>query len=150
LLFIGHKLLFTKANASELELLASSSYPAVELKELYIDYKNYSWVSDYSRNMLIYPESPKEAVNLGVEMDLFRVFYWNSEIQSLTTSSKYESVGLDTRLGLRLFESLEVGWFHKSQHVLDRKHSYMPKYPSEDAIQIKIFIYSDKNRRSLF
>lgn len=138
------------SKASELELLGSSSLPVIELKEVYIDYRNYSWVSDYSRNMLIYPETPKEAVNLGVQMDILKVFYWDNEIQSLTTSAKYEAVALDIRFGIRLWESLEVGWQHKSQHVLDRKHSYMPKYPSEDTIQLKFFLYRSKDRKSLF
>lgn len=132
-------------------LLLSNTYADVfELNELYIDYRHYKLVNPNSRNPLIYPEPPKEGINLGLKTDIMSYFYFDSEIQSLTTDGQYRSIGLDTRLGVRLSSNLELGFWHKSQHLLDKHHSYMDKFPSEDAVQIKYYLFQGKKRDGLF
>ena len=136
--------------ASDAEwLFADSRYKLIELNELYFDYRNYSMLNDKARNPLIYPIYPKEAVNVGISLDMIGVVYWNSEIQSLTSDSKYEAIGLDTRLGVRITSGLEIGFWHKSEHLLDRVDTRM-KYPSQDAIQLKLFLYQSNKHGSIF
>lgn len=122
----------------------------IELNELSINYRNYAVLGDKQRNLLIYPESPKEGIDLGMKLDLLDVIYSDSKIESLTTSSQYQGVGLDTRLGIRITQSTELGIWHHSQHVLDRKQGNIGKFPSENAIELKVFIFKRDRRLSLF
>lgn len=122
------------------------SASAIDLKELSIDYKNFAWVNDKARNPLIYPEHPKEGINLNINTDIIDTVYWNSTVEAITTDAQYRSIGLETRLGIRISPTLEVGYYHHSQHLIDRPHYYMDKFPSEDAIEIKIYIFGPKKR----
>lgn len=131
-------------------LICYADYHIIDLKELSIDYKNYAMVNKNARNSLIYPEPPKEAINVNINMDFATYFYWNNVIESLTTDGQYRSIGLQTQIGVRLSEHLELGYYHHSQHLIDRQHSYMDKYPVEDAVQIKLYLYKSNNRESIF
>lgn len=130
--------------------VALADFKLVELNQVALDYRNYGMLNDKARNLLIYPEHPKEAINVIVNIDLLKFAYWNSTIESLTTPSQYKSIGLDTRLGLRVSNFLELGIWHHSQHVLDGTQSYMSKFPSEDAVQVKLFLYRKEKQDSIF
>lgn len=121
------------------------------LDELSIEYKNYELVNDKARNLLIYPEHPKEGINVNINTDILTYLYWDSQIQSLTTGSQYRAIGLETRLGLRLSQYLYVGYWHHSQHLMDRAPATLPRFPSEDAVELKLFLFRAKSgRESLF
>lgn len=129
----------------------ADDYHVIELNELSLDYRNFKMINANSHNMLIWPSPPKEAVNVNIKLDLFKYAYWNSIIESLTNDSKYASIGLDTRLGVRVTEYLEVGIYHHSQHVLDRSYDYMNgHFPEEDAVQIKLYLFKKDKNESLF
>lgn len=130
---------------------SQADYHIVDLKELSIDYKNYQMVNPNSHNMLIWPNVPKEGINVGIKLDVLNYLYWDSVIESLTDSAQYASIGLDTRLGVRLSDHLDVGVYHHSQHVLDSSYVYMNgHFPEEDAVEVKIYLYKQNNRESLF
>ncbi len=134
-----------------LVMLTTASADILELDSLYIDYKNFAIINDKNRNMLTYPEPAKEGINLGVDTTLLGFVYFNSVVESLTTDAQYRSVGLDTRLGIRLSPFMEFGYYHHSQHVLDRPHSYVPKFLVEDALELKIYLYkARRNTNTLF
>jgi hypothetical protein len=131
-----------QANASE--------FHVVELNQLALDYKNYGMLNDKARNMLIYPEHPKESINIILNMDILKCGYWNSTIESMTTGSQYRAIGLETRLGFRPLQSLELGIYHHSQHVIDRPHAYMDKFASEDAVELKLYLFNKNSHNSIF
>lgn len=122
-------------------------FKLIELREAYIDYRNYAALNPNGRDMLIYPEPPKEGINLTLNTNIFKVFYWDSTIESSTTQGQYRSVGLETRLGVNLTEHLRFGFYHHSQHVLDRGHSYMDKFPVSDAVEIRFYLFRPKEER---
>jgi hypothetical protein len=123
----------------------------IQLDELSIDYRDYALVNDKARNLLIYPESPKEGINLNINTTFVSYVYWNSTIESLTTSSQYRGIGLQSSLGIRLNNYIDVGMWHHSQHVLDRVSGDMPNFAEEDAIQLKVYLYrKDKGKDSIF
>lgn len=133
--------------AAILPAIASADWHVIDLNELGIDYKNYAIVNDKARNLLIYPEHPKEGIDVNLKLNLLVYGYWDNTIESLTTSSQYRSIGLNTRLGVRASEHLELGYWHHSQHVLDRDAGYYDKFPSEDAVEVRIFIFRSREKR---
>jgi len=126
----------------------SDDFHIVNLNELSLDYKNYHVVNPNAHNMLIWPNVPKEGVNVGIKLDLFKYLYWDSTIESLTDDAQYASIGLETRLGVRVSDSLELGFYHHSQHVLDSQYTYMNgHFPEEDAVEVKLYLYKEKGQR---
>lgn len=125
-------------------------YHLIDLNELSIQYDNYAALNDKARNALIYPDHPKEGINVNVNTTVARFGYVDSIIETLTNSGQYASIGLNIRLGLRVTDNLEFGIHHHSQHLLDRAHSYMDKFPSEDSVQLKLYLYREKNNGGMF
>jgi hypothetical protein len=126
---------------------AADSYHIIDLNELTLDYRNFAVLNPNARNMLIYPEPPKEGINVGMKVDVLTYLYWDSQIEALTTDAQYRAIGLETRLGVRVSHYLEIGYLHHSQHLIDRDHAYMNKYPVEDSIQVKLYLYRAKGER---
>lgn len=113
----------------------------VTLDSLYVDYKDYAILNDKNRDLLVYPEPAKEGVNLGLDTSILGVGYFNSQIEGTTTSAQYRGVGLQLQIGIRLSDYLDVGYYHHSQHTLDRPSGDIPRFAVEDAIELKIYIY---------
>lgn len=117
----------------------------IDLQSLSLDYKNYGLINSQQRDLLIYPEHPGDSINVEVNTNLFfDSMYLNSTIESMTTSGQYRGVGLQERLGFYVGDMFELGWYHHSQHVLDRQIESIPTFPSEDAIEFKINLYKRK------
>lgn len=129
----------------------ASDWNTFNLNELALNYRNYGLVNPNGRNLLIYPTHPKEGIDVGLKIDVVTYFYWDSDIESLTSGSKYESIGLQTRLGFRLTDYVQLGFWHHSQHNLERPHAFMTSFPSEDAFEVRLYIYRARGQRtSLF
>lgn len=127
----------------------ASDFHLLQLDELSVDYRNFAVLNDKARNLLTYPESPKEGVNLNLNSSIAKVVYWNSTIEAMTTGAQYKSIGLLMGLGVRISPYVEVGYLHHSQHVLDGRHPYM-KYPVEDSLTLKLYFYRvDKPNNTL-
>lgn len=131
-----------RCNADEFHL--------IQLDEVNIDYKNYAIISDQQRNLLIYPEHPKESLNLNLNTTFAKYGYFNSTVESLTTSSQYRGIGLQLSLGVRLSKYLDFGYWHHSQHVMDREMLSIPTFPTEDTMEIKLYLYRTDKKESIF
>lgn len=130
------------------KVACAADYHLIDLNELGINYRNYEKVNSKARNLLLFPEHPKESIDVLINLDVLHFGYMDSQIQSLTTSGQYRSIGLDTRLGIRVTEHLQFGYWHRSQHLMDRHHSFMPKFPSEDSIEIRLYLFRSKEKRN--
>jgi len=121
------------------------------LDELSLDYRNHAMMNPNQRDALLFPESPKEAINLNVKTNIMQVFGWDSQIQTLTTDSQYRAIGLQTSLVLRVSQSFEIGFWHQSNHLIDRQSATLPRFPSQDALSVKLYLYrAAPGRESLF
>lgn len=114
----------------------------MDLQEVSIDYKNFQLRNANSRNPLIFPESPKEGLDFTANTDFFwGLVYVNATVDSLTTSQQFREVGLETRLGFHLGDHVNLGIYHHSQHVLDEEQPVFPRFPEEDAFELKVYLY---------
>lgn len=121
----------------------------VDLNEVTLTYKNYEMVHKGSRHLLLWPERPKEAITTTLNFDILRYAYWNNNIHAMTTGSQYRSIGLETRLGVRLFPQVDISFYHYSQHLLERAHPNVLPYPLEDAIEIRFNILKRNNKEAI-
>jgi len=112
-----------------------------ELKGLYVDYKNFSYLNPNQRNPVIYPTPPSTGLDFGEEMDLFWGYgYVNANVESLTDAGQFREVGLEYRIGARPWKNLEIGLWHLSQHNLDRAPP-AGYYSFQTAIEIKVWLF---------
>lgn len=136
--------LWIAACAFMLGLLMSGCHRAqagvVDLNEVSLEYKSFL---GQGRDLLLYPELHHEGMAINLGIDVLKYGFWDSQIGSLTTDAQFRAVWLDTRLGARV-GPVEAFFFHKSQHLLDRAHSFLPKFPVEDGVGLKIYLYRAK------
>jgi hypothetical protein len=122
----------------------ASIAPSIELNSLAIKWRSYL---SPGRDALIYPHEHKDAIELSVDMDVLRYFYWDSRVYGITDNSQYRAVGLNAHIGLRFTDSFRAEYEHTSEHLLDDVHSFMPKFPVSDAFVILIDIYKPRRER---
>jgi hypothetical protein len=121
----------------------------VDLNEVTLTYKNYQMVHKNNRHLLLWPEKPKEAITTTLNFDILKYAFWNNNIHAMTTDSQYRSIGLETRLGIRILPQLDISFYHFSQHLLERAHSSVLPYPLEDAVEIRFNIFNKNKRDSI-
>jgi hypothetical protein len=117
----------------------------IEARELSLTYRKFH---DSSRHPLLYRTKPDSGIDLDVNMDIARYFFWDNKIHALMDQHQYRLVGWNFKVGLRVFQSLEVQYEHHSQHLLEDRYPYAP-YPLEDSIGFKLILFR-KDVRSLF
>ena len=132
-------LLLTSAEASEFQVL--------QLKEVRVQYKRFV---DPGRDALLYPEVHKEGLGVAIDTDVMRYLFWKSEVGALTTDAQYRAVWLEMTLGLRITQWLEVQAHHKSEHLLDRDHAFMDRFPVQDSVGFTLYLYRAQPGRSIF
>lgn len=121
---------------------------ALKLQELSLQYNR---LLPGNRILLIAPESGKEKLSLGLKTDVFKVLFADFNVAAYTSQSQYRSIGLQMDLGVRLTPWLQVGYYHQSQHVLDRPNALIQGFPVEDAVAVKLFLYrAGQSRPALF
>lgn len=126
-------------------LSASSEANLLDLKEVSIEYHNFAAINDKARDVLLYPESPKEGFNLGINFNvLWNLMYSESLIETMTTDSQYRSIGLQQRIGFNVLDMLRIGYYHHSQHMLDKAWTQLPTFPTEDALEVKLYLFRSK------
>lgn len=101
------------------------------------------------------PNVPNRALNeeidLQVNTDLLKYFYWDNTIHSMTDQTlqggqgQFRMIGLEWGLGVdlsRVWKALPVsiGHYHYSQHILDGTWGY-GHFPVVDALEIKLQLY---------
>lgn len=86
----------------------------------------------------------KEGLSVDVNVDLFWRFYWDSRVMSYTDPGSYRMVGLNTKVGFRILDSLSIEAEHFSKHLLDHTdHGYPSgKFPVQDSIGLVWTVYS--------
>lgn len=124
-------LLTGEANAGILD--APVKLNLVELK-----WRNYT--SD-GRDLLIYPQTHREAVELSLDTDVFRYFYFDSSVLGIQDDSQYRGLSFTSHVGVRLFDWLRLEHEHNSQHVLDGQIATLPRFPVYDSFTLVFTIY---------
>ena len=123
----------------------ATDYKILELDSLYVDYKNFA---QSTRDPLFYASTKKESLSLNMNTNLIDFIYLDSRVHGETNYAKYELVGLEIRLGARITRSLEVGYQHHSQHLLDDRYPYMG-FPVEDSFNVRLYLYGNSKRGAL-
>lgn len=119
------------------------SWEPVQLREAALTYKKF--VSD-GRDPLLYPEVHHEAIDVTLDMDILKYAYWDNTILSETTTGQYRSIGLRSFLvGVHVFPWLDIQYAHQSLHVLDREYGVMDKFPVEDSVGLKLYLYRNQD-----
>lgn len=130
-------------------LLTPVDARAVDLREVRI---NYRYFHESNRVLELAGEKAKEAINLGVNIDLVGPLYWNNEIKSLTTSAQYRFIAYRFMLGARVFRSFHVEYEHMSGHRFDAVDAVYPakRFPVQDSLGFVWTVYSNPSGKSLF
>ena len=125
----------------------------LELREVSVDFKQFFDGANYpliTNNGL--GQALDKELNLNIKTDILNYFYWDSTIHSMTDKRLYSDkagqfrlIGLEFGFGLRVSSTLEVGYYHYSQHLLDAEFPW--HFPVVDAVQVKIYLYRDKAPR---
>lgn len=145
-MILGFLLATSLARAGDFQLLY--------LNELSFDVKSYMDGGHYptiTDNGLYGGRLLDKELNLTVKTDIMRYFYWDSTIHSMTDRTKdkqhgqFRTVGLEFGFGVRLSSSVEFGYYHFSEHMLDA--SFPWHFPVRDAVQLKVYLYRAKGER---
>jgi len=126
-------------------ILASHSAQAqiLELKKLDLSYKHYA---DSTRDPLFYDSTPKESIDLRLNMDLADIFFWDNLVHSMTNNSQYYMIGWNFQFGIHVTDNLSIQYEHYSKHLLDDRYPYQ-KFPVEDSIGFTYTIFKSKTGR---
>lgn len=116
----------------------------IDLNESSVNYQRF--ISD-GRDPYIYPSVHKEAINLTTNMDVFRFFFLDTRVLSITDDGQYKSVGLNLKLGIRFTDFLSIQYEHLSVHQLDSAQTIMPKYPVSDSVGFVLKFYQSPSPR---
>jgi hypothetical protein len=71
--------------------------------------------------------------------------FWDNTIASKATTSQYRSVMWNFRTGFALGNMLDIGWEHRSRHMLDGKGNDFARFELENVIFLQLKFY-DKPR----
>lgn len=120
--------------------LILGAWTPIQLKEAYVTYDRFLHPG---RSALIYPEGMKEGLALDLNNRVLVFGYLEARVHALTTSSQYRSVGLVLRMGVEPVKWLQVGVRHHSQHLLERQHAFMNRFPVEDSLEVRLYLYRE-------
>ena len=102
------------------------------------------------RNSLTYPDKPIKALDLRLNLSVLDYGYWDNWVNSNITEDQYKAVSYNTRAGVNLTKQVQLGIWHQSQHLFDRPHSFMDRFPVEDGLELRITIIGGNGRHSLW
>jgi hypothetical protein len=123
----------------------------LNLHEAYIDVNQYI---GRIRHPLLSPNGyePDKKVGLGLNVNQFKAFYWNNNIDSIIDNergqSQFRTISWKSEFGLRLSSGVDIMIGHRSTHMLDDrfKHNDEPFY-NEDWIGIRWYLQRGQKRR---
>lgn len=98
---------------------------------------------------LTQPDPHAEQLLFNSRARLFDVFFIDFTPHATTTDSQFRAAGLEFKVGLRLSSSVDVSYYHHSQHTFDRNNP-LPHFPVSDAVEIKFYLYTEKEREHTF
>ena len=126
---------------------------AFELKEVSLNYRDFLPGTYYpliTNNGIPNRALDKELL-LNLNSDLWKYGYWNNTVHTMTdkdattgATGQFRLVGWEFRVGAKVFDCLDVGYYHHSQHLMDASLPY--HFPTEDAVEIKIYLYSAERK----
>lgn len=96
-------------------------------------------------------ERLQHTTKMIINVDLFCTYldgicmFWDNEVDAKASSSQYRSVAWDYRLGWALGKKVDIGWWHRSNHELDRKSSNFARFELENVLFIQ-FKWHEKPR----
>ena len=129
--------------------IAQADFHPYELKEVYIDYRHQTSVG-YDPVLQLTGDnniSLNNKLDLHINSKLFEVFYWENMLNSTSDQGQFRVIGWEYALGVQVFPWLRAGWYHHSQHLLDKFN--VQHFPLENAIQIQIWLYQNNKPLAL-
>lgn len=118
------------------EARAEDSNLLPHLEEVSGDYARFK--SD-SREPVIYPDTPKERLDLNINMSFLKYGFSSNTVHSLTDDSQFRVVGWKYQIGVHLSYWADIYCEHFSQHILDMAGDR--PYPVQNLIGIKVYMY---------
>jgi len=128
----------------------SAAAEAIELQSVRVDYIRFF---DGAHDPLITQNGQENRglgaqLDLHVDVDLFRYFFWNSTVHSLTDTrleggdgaGQFREVNLQMQFGLRLFSVLDLYYWHSSEHLLDAVYTG-GHWPVQDGLGFTLKLY---------
>lgn len=107
-------------------------------------------VRDLSMELLRYPKgsrfllAPDITLNQGVALNMDTTLVgplrFDNRVLAMGNDHQVHTIGWEFRTYVRLWDRVEVGFGHHSQHRLDDNHPFM-KFPAENAFVLK-FIFA--------
>lgn len=141
-----------------MQLSHADDFGFLDLRELSVDAKSYYPGGHYpliTDNKIPGGRSLDKELNLSIKTDMLKYFYWDSTVHSMTDKTldgyhgQFRLIGLEFGVGLRISSSVEFGYYHYSEHLMDASLPW--HFPVRDALQLKVFLYRTKGERdSLF
>jgi hypothetical protein len=89
----------------------------------------------------LYPFERDVSKYVGLNLDLDFVnglLYWDNRTYFYGTSSRVKHVGWQWEVGANINSSLQLFYYHHSEHTQDRPAPTMDEFPLEDSIGIRI------------
>ena len=132
----------------EADAYTGSMDEPVKLTKVELKWRNYT--SD-GRDSLIYPHVHRESVELSLDTDVLRYFYFDSSVLGIQDETQYRGISFTSHIGFRFFPWLRIEFEHNSQHVLDGQVETLPRFPVYDSVTAIFTIYraSPSQRPSL-
>lgn len=128
----------------------SAAADGLELQSVRVDYIRFF---DGAHDPLITQNGQKgralgAQLDLHVDVDVLRYFFWNSTVHSLTDrrmhngeeAGQFREVNLQMQFGLRLLSVLDVYYWHSSTHLLDATYTG-GHFPVQDGLGLTLKLY---------
>lgn len=112
---------------------------SVEVDRLYLETEKYRFIGpSRSYKMFDYGE-PRWGVNLGLDLSFNPWMYSRNKISSLTDSSQFRYIDLNTELGIAVSD-YEFYIRHMSGHALDTQFQTPVNFPEENVLGFRWYL----------
>jgi hypothetical protein len=132
-----------------------SAYAAVEPFKMQRTYINYKDILKNGHNPLMTGGSvATKEINLHLDTDVFKYFYYNNMIWSLWDQHQVRWIGWNFKIGARVLPFLDLQYEHFSKHILDKEYPFRwpegQRFPVEDSIGFNLYLYRADKTASIF
>lgn len=127
------------------------TWSTLELQDTYLNYKNY--LPNGYTPYLPQGSTLNKGLDYHIDTDVFKYFYWNNTVWSLMDQNQFRSIGWNYEVGARVLPFVDLEYEHFSRHTLDEPSptkAVGEKYPVEDSINIKLYLYRRNGKDSIF
>lgn len=78
-------------------------------------------------------------IGLNLDNDLLKLnkttAYWDQKVEAQSTTTQYRRVHWEFEFGINFVRSVDVFWYHKSEHLLDED---LDDYPLKDIYGVRV------------